>query len=275
MRKPLLVATDVDGTLLDPHERLSERTRRVVASVLTAGVPFVLSTGRPPRWISMVSEPLGLRGYAVTTNGALVYDLGTDRVAKSWLLPPMLLHDAASALAKAIPGCAFAVERPPNGEAPTFLPDQPYGAFLSEHGYTHAWPNSQSVEASRAEILGQPAIKLLVRHEGMRSEEMSIAAEAVLNGAAGITYSTSNGLIELAAPGITKATGLSWVADQHGVAQADVIAFGDMPNDLEMLRWAGHGVAMGNAHPDLLAVADEVTATNGEDGVAAVLERWF
>ena len=82
-------------------------------------------------------------------------------------------------------------------------------------------------------------------------------------------------LVELAAAGVTKATGLARVAESAGVARSDVIAFGDMPNDVDMLRWAGHGVAMGNGHPDVLAVADEVTASNTDDGVALVLERWF
>ncbi|GAA2814887.1 Cof-type HAD-IIB family hydrolase [Crossiella cryophila] len=275
VRKPLLVASDVDGTLIDPLDRLTERTRRAVAAVRAAGIPFVLSTGRPPRWVHLVSDELELDGYAVTANGALVYDVGQRQVVRSWLLEPVLLGDVATALARAIPGCALAVERPPNGDEPTFLPDQPYGAFLSEHGYTHAWPESQSVEASRAEILGHPAIKLLVRHEGMNSSAMAVAAEAALAGAVGITFSTSAGLIELASPGITKATGLAWVSERLGVAQADVIAFGDMANDLEMIEWAGHGVAMANAHPELIALADEVTASNAEDGVAAVLERWF
>jgi hydroxymethylpyrimidine pyrophosphatase-like HAD family hydrolase len=74
---------------------------------------------------------------------------------------------------------------------------------------------------------------------------------------------------------VTKASGLADVAQRYEVAPADVIAFGDMPNDLEMLRWAGHGVAMGNAHPALLEVADEVTASNSDDGLALILERWF
>ncbi|WP_256510387.1 Cof-type HAD-IIB family hydrolase [Crossiella sp. SN42] len=275
VRKPLLVASDVDGTLIDPLDRISDRTRRAVAAVRADGVPFVLATGRPPRWVHLISDELELDGYAVTANGALVYDVGERRVVRSWLLEPPLLGDVASALLKAIPGCAFAVERAPDGAAPTFVPDQPYGAFLAENGYTHAWPESRSVEVSRAEVLGQPAIKLLVRHEGMTSEEMSAAAEAVLAGAVGITFSTSAGLIELASPGITKATGLAWVAEQLGVAQADVLAFGDMANDLEMIKWAGCGVAMANGLPELVALADEVTASNAEDGVAAVLERWF
>ena len=90
-----------------------------------------------------------------------------------------------------------------------------------------------------------------------------------------VTFSTGSGLLELSAPGVDKASGLATVADHLGVDRDDVITFGDMPNDVPMLRWAGHGVAMANAHPEALAVADEVTAPNDEDGVALVLERWF
>jgi hydroxymethylpyrimidine pyrophosphatase-like HAD family hydrolase len=104
---------------------------------------------------------------------------------------------------------------------------------------------------------------------------MQSALEPHLAGRADITYSTNNGLIELSAPGITKAAGLSVVAERLGVDAAAILAFGDMPNDVPMLRMAGHGVAMGNAHPEALAAADEITASNSEDGVARVLERWW
>jgi HAD superfamily hydrolase (TIGR01484 family) len=109
----------------------------------------------------------------------------------------------------------------------------------------------------------------------MTSAQMAEAAEAVLGDEVAVTYSSGDGLIEIAAAGVTKATGLAGVAEQLGVAAADVVAFGDMPNDVSMLSWAGHGVAMANAHPAAIAVADEVTGPNGEDGVALVLERWF
>jgi hypothetical protein len=92
---------------------------------------------------------------------------------------------------------------------------------------------------------------------------------------ADLTFSNPNGLVEAARPGVSKASGLARIAAELGVEPGDVIAFGDMPNDLAMLRWAGHGVAMANSHPDVLAAADEITATNVEDGVAMVLERWF
>ncbi|MGH3992571.1 MAG: HAD family hydrolase, partial [Pseudonocardiaceae bacterium] len=147
--------------------------------------------------------------------------------------------------------------------------------FLAELDYAHPWPSADSLQAPRDELLGRPAVKLLVRHPEMTSEAMAEAAETVVGDSVTITFSTSNGLIELSRPGVTKGSGLAAVAHRLGINAEDVIAFGDMPNDLPMLAWAGHGVAMANAHPSVLDAADEVTAPNSEDGVALVLERWF
>ncbi|MCK2240153.1 MULTISPECIES: HAD family hydrolase [unclassified Crossiella] len=275
MREPLLVASDLDGTLLGPLAHLSERTRAAVAAVTAAGVPFVLATARPPRWTHPISDRLGLAGYAVTANGALIHHLGERRAARSWPLDPVLLADVASALAKAIPGCSFAVEL-----SPEHAPEFPDGVFLTELEHPIGWPEpllpgGSLAHAPLAEVLGRPAVKLLVQRAGVPSAELCLAAEAVLAGAVDITYSGAGAMIELSAPGVSKATGLRWVAERLGVNQAEVLAFGDMPNDLDMIKWAGHGVAMANAHPDLHSLADEVTATNAEDGVAQVLERWF
>jgi hypothetical protein len=104
---------------------------------------------------------------------------------------------------------------------------------------------------------------------------MAAAVREILGARLDVTFSTGHGLIELSAPGVTKGTGLAQLAAELGVLPADVVAFGDMPNDLPMLEWAGSGVAMANAHPDVLGVADEITAPNSEDGLAMVLERWF
>jgi HAD superfamily hydrolase (TIGR01484 family) len=110
----------------------------------------------------------------------------------------------------------------------------------------------------------------------MTSQQMVTAVEDLLvDMDIEVTYSTNNGLIEISAAGVTKASGLAWVCSRLAVTAEKVVSFGDMPNDVPMLEWAGHGVAMANAHDDLLAVADEVTAPNSEDGVAQVLERWF
>ena len=84
-----------------------------------------------------------------------------------------------------------------------------------------------------------------------------------------ITYSTDDGLIEVAAAGVNKGQAMAGLAQAWGIDAADAVAFGDMPNDLEMLTWAGHGVAMANAHPDLAAIATEIAPHHGDDGVAA------
>jgi Cof subfamily protein (haloacid dehalogenase superfamily) len=269
VQRPRLVASDVDGTLLDPMAHVTERTARVVARVTGSGTPFVLVTGRPPRWIAPVAESTGLNGYAVCSNGAVLYDIGTDRVLATHGLDPMLLHDVTHALERAVPDIRVAAER-----ASTSAVDVP--SFATEHGYRNPWGDEDGdTAAPRAEVLGHPATKLLVRHDRMTSAELVSVAMDVLDHAVDVTFSTNQGLIEFSARGVTKAFGLAGVCRLLDLPARDVIAFGDMPNDVEMLRWAGHGVAMANAHPDALAVADEIAAPNSEDGVAQVLERWF
>lgn len=270
MQTPRLVASDVDGTLLDALEGVSARTAASVARVLATDTPFVLVTGRPPRWIPAVARAAGLRGYAVCANGAVLYDIADDRVVTAHTLEPVLLNDIVRELDSVVPGCLLAAER--IGERALSLDGH---EFAVEDRYVHPWPGDRPMTAPRALLLGRPAVKLLVRHESMTSDELADAAVTVLRDAVAVTFSSSIGMIEISVAGVTKATGLADVADRFDVPAADVIAFGDMPNDVSMLSWAGHGVAMANAHPAVLAVADEVTGPNSEDGVAQVLDRWF
>ncbi|MCS7482211.1 HAD family hydrolase [Umezawaea endophytica] len=270
MERPRLVASDVDGTLLGPGERVSARTASAISRVQASDIPFVLVTGRPPRWVPMIAEAAGTTGYAVCANGAVLYDIGADRVVWQTGLDPVRLADLASALDAALPGCSVATER-----VGTTAVSEDVQPFVAETGYRHPWRDSDHRAVTRAEVLGHQAIKLLVGHEKMTSAEMALAANALLGDEVEITYSSNSGLIEISAPNVTKASGLSDVADRFGVDAAAVIAFGDMPNDVPMLSWAGHGVAMANAHQEALDVADEVTASHLEDGVALVLERWF
>jgi hydroxymethylpyrimidine pyrophosphatase-like HAD family hydrolase len=264
VQAPRLVASDVDGTLLDAEERVPPRTVAVVERLVAAGAGFVLVTGRPPRWIPPVTAQLEVATLAVCANGSVLYDVTADRVLWASTLAPDALAAIAAAATAVLPQCRLAVERVDLG-AP----------FVAEAGYRHAWVDGDGVAADRPELLGEPAVKLLIRDPAMPSEAMVAALTPVIGAAADLTFSHSGGLVEVSPPGVTKATGLAEVARRRGVPVADVIAFGDMPNDLEMLRWAGHGVAMGNAHPALLEVADEVTASNADDGLALVLERWF
>lgn len=272
VQRPSLVASDVDGTLLTPLGRVSPRTAGMVGRVLAAGVPFVLATGRPPRWVPEVAEAAGLTGYAVCSNGAVIYDIGADRVVSAELLTPEQLTDLAAVLDEALPGCALASERVGESARGSAEPE-----FLADEHYLHPWDEgAQPLPGhQRAQLVGKPAVKLLVRHSGMASDEMARAAGPLVGDSVAMTWSTNEGLLEFAAPGVTKASGLATVADLLGVPASGVLAFGDMPNDVPMLTWAGHGVAMANAHQAALDAADEVTAANSDDGVALVLERWF
>ena len=267
---PDLIATDVDGTLLDDDEKITARTRDAVQAAVEAGTQFVLATGRPPRWVQPVVDALGFAPMAVCANGAVIYDPSTDRIISARTLSVDMLGELAEIATRVIPGAGLAVERVGSSAHDAATPQ-----FVSSPGYEHAWLNPDNTEVSLEDLLSAPAVKLLIRKAGARSSDMTAALAKHVGLEGDITYSTNNGLVEIVPLGISKATGVEELARPQGIAAADVLAFGDMPNDVPMLRWAGHGVAMGNAHPDALAAADEVTASNTDDGLARVLERWW
>jgi Cof subfamily protein (haloacid dehalogenase superfamily) len=270
MSLPLMIASDVDGTLLDDDEAISERTRAAVHAAIAAGVTFVLATGRPPRWIEPVVDALGFAPIAVCANGAVLYDPAEDRIVSARTLSPDLLGELAEIATRVIPDAGLAVERVGARAHDAATPQ-----FVSSPGYEHAWLNPDNTEVSLEDLLSAPAVKLLIRRPGARSHDMAAALARHVDTQGDITYSTNNGLVEVVPSGISKASGVAEVAGPLGIAADDVVAFGDMPNDVPMLVWAGHGVAMGNGHPEALAVANEITAPNNDDGVARVLERWW
>lgn len=273
---PRLVATDVDGTLLDDRDAVTPRTAAVLSRAAAAGARVVLVTGRPPRWIPPVVAklPEGLVRLCVCANGAVVYDAVDDRVLGARTLDPEAVRALATLSGELFPGCGLGVERVGNsvtGQVALGSVDE----FLTGPGYVHAWGAHDGGAASHEEILARPVTKLLIRAPELTSEQMLDALAPKVDGLADLTFSHPSGLLEASAPGITKAIGLAEVATHLGIGAAETIAFGDMPNDREMLSWAGTGVAMGNAHPDLVGLADEVTGPNSRDGIAEVLERWF
>ncbi|MBF6135994.1 Cof-type HAD-IIB family hydrolase [Nocardia otitidiscaviarum] len=268
--KPKMVATDVDGTLIDHREQVSARTRAAVAALIADGVPFVLATGRPPRWIDPVVDGLGYAPLCVCGNGAVIYDSAQDRILSTRVLDVDTLEWLAELAERLLPGCGLAAERVGVSAHDAATPQ-----FVSSPEYEHAWLNPDDTRVARSEVIAAPAIKMLIRLAGATSAFMREVLEPHLVGRADLTYSTDDGLVELSAPGVTKATGLATVAQRLGVQHATMIAFGDMPNDVPMLRLAGHGVAMANAHQEAKEAANEVAATNNEDGVARILERWW
>jgi Cof subfamily protein (haloacid dehalogenase superfamily) len=207
---------------------------------------------------------------AVCANGAVIYDPSTDQIVTARTLSADALAQLAEIATRVIPGAGLAVERVGRSAHDAATPQ-----FVSSPGYEHAWLNPDNTEVSIEDLLSAPAVKLLIRKSGARSADMAAELAKHIGIEGDITYSTNNGLIEIVPTGISKATGIEELARPQGIEAADVVAFGDMPNDVPMLGWAGIGVAMGNAHPDAVEAADEVTTTNAEDGVARVLERWW
>ncbi len=147
--------------------------------------------------------------------------------------------------------------------------------FDHEPGYQPHWPvPSQTVVAPVHQLLGVSALKLLFRHDAHSPDAMLAPARAALRGVVELSHSNSaDGLLEISASGVDKGAGLARLCTMLGVGADEVIAFGDMPNDLALLKFAGRAVAVANAHPDVLAIADEVALSHDEDGVAIVLER--
>lgn len=258
-----LVASDLDGTIVRSDGTFSPRSVAAVTRVEDAGASFVVVTGRPVRWMHSIATSLGHHGLAVCANGALLYDLHTEQVVAASLMSSSAAREVALVLRQALPGIAFAVERLHEG-------------FAHEPAYRPRWDSSDPLtQAPIQELLTADVVKLLARHEELGSDELLAAARDAVGEAATLTHSSGDGLLEISAAGVSKASGLASVCERRGVFPDEVVAFGDMPNDLPMLTWAGLGVAVANAHPEVLAAADEVTASNDDDGVAQVVERLF
>jgi Cof subfamily protein (haloacid dehalogenase superfamily) len=261
-----LVASDIDGTLIRSDGSLSERTVAVLDRLCTAGIPVALATGRPVRWLRQLYDQLAEPLPAVCANGAVVYDPDTDEVLRADPLSVELLLEVTARLRAAVPDVALAVEVE---DGRSFRYEESWPARLDgEH-------RAVRVVADADELTAVPAVKLLARSAHRDPDEFAELVSGTLGGLAETTHSSTSGLVEISAAGVTKAAGLAWLCEREGFAAEDVVAFGDMPNDVPLLAWAGRSVAMGNAHPAVRRVADEVTLTNDEDGVAAYLEQVF
>jgi len=255
-----LIATDLDGTLLRSDGTVSDRTRRALDAAEEAGLTLVMVSGRPVRWMASVAAETGHHGIAICSNGAIRYDLAAERILLHDPIPPDVGRAVVDALRAVLPGLSFAVEQGDRfGREPTWLIE----ADLR---------GAQILVAAAEELVERPTTKLLARLDHIDPDELLAAAREAIGGLATATHSSKWGLVEISAAGVSKATGLERLAADRGVVAAEVVAVGDMPNDLPMLAWAGRSVAVANAHPHVLAEADARTASNDDDGVAEVIE---
>ena len=255
-----LVATDLDGTLLRPDGSVSVRTRRAVRNVRDIGCHVVVVSARAPLWLRDVLLDLDLgSAYAVCSNGAVVQDLERGEPLLHHPLSAVVAVRLVRALREAAPGVAFACER----ESIT----------IRESGYVPLWPTPGMTELADAELFAsEPVSKLIVQHARVSQDDLYQLVRRICGVDATATISGEK-LVEISAAGVTKAFALASLCEHLEVEPSAVLAFGDMPNDIPMLEWAGRSVAVANAHPDVIDVADEITASNEDDGVAIALEQ--
>ncbi|MGW3095839.1 HAD hydrolase family protein [Streptomyces sp. NPDC001102] len=267
---PRLIATDLDGTLLRDDKSVSPRTVAALAAAEEAGVEVFFVTGRPARWMDVVSDHVHGHGLAICGNGAAVVDLhggpGAHRFVKVRELARENALDAVRLLREAAPGTVYAVE-------------QTYG-FHQEPDYPKLHMEIPDELAPAEDLLApdgpgaaEPVLKILAYHPTLDPDGFLTTARLALGDRANVTRSSPSALLEISGPGVSKASTLALCCAERGISHEEVVAFGDMPNDVEMLTWAGRSYAMGNAHPDVIAAASGRTVANNDDGVAVVIER--
>lgn len=258
-RRPRLLAIDLDGTLLRSDGTVSERTQAALEGAHARGVEIVVTTGRPPRLVHAVAATIRSGDVAICANGAIVLDLRTGAVLDHRPIAPAAARRLVEGLRAACPGILFSVELGLD--------------YAREPAYLTTFnPPPAPRYADALELVEEPVTKLLGRHPTLPFAEVLAAARRI-GGDDAVATTAGGTVVEISGAGVTKASALAAHCAELGIAPEEVIAFGDAPNDLELLAFAGRAVAVANAHPDVLAAADEVTASNDDDGVALVVER--
>jgi Cof subfamily protein (haloacid dehalogenase superfamily) len=260
---PKLIATDLDGTLVRSDDTVSAYTHEILDRVRAAGIRVVGATGRGPRLTELTRADIRAADFLVLAQGGWVLDQHEQRYLRTARFPGAALAGVLADLEAAIGPLSVMVEALEHDDAPLWGDIDP------------TWRYPVVVEERpRAACLTGDVIKAFARSSEHDVDELLAAAQRIVPPSVASVTQAGLNYVEICAPGVDKGTGLAVVAESVGVDPADVLVFGDMPNDLPMFAWAGWGrVAVANAHPALLAVADEVTLSNDEDGVAVYLDR--
>ncbi|MGE3272270.1 MAG: Cof-type HAD-IIB family hydrolase [Chloroflexota bacterium] len=261
-----LVATDLDGTLIRSDGTVSDRTRSALRQAADAGVVVVLVTGRPPLTLRLAAEAAGLSGLAICSNGAVIYDLDRAIIVRHTALSAEIALMLVQALREAVPDVCFGFVR---GER--FACDPEYHALSSARDRYDGYLK-MAVLGEALALCDEAPTKLIARHADIGPDELLQYVHALGLDGFEATHSGAP-WVEVAAAGVTKGAALAALCTDLGIQADEVVAFGDAPNDLPLLRWAGHGVAVANAHPLVLAEAQEIAPANNDDGVAVILER--
>jgi HAD superfamily hydrolase (TIGR01484 family) len=266
--RPRLIALDIDGTVCveDPldgtesHNTISPAVRAAIAGVIAAeDTHLVLSTGRSMLGVLPFLAELGLaKGTALCSNGAVWLDAANGEVRRHTMFE---LLEVCELLREALPDAVFTVEELGVGNRTTQLPAEVL------HG------NLRVVDF--AELVATPTTRMTVVWPDRTAEELARALAGVTLPGVHVHLGADDAWLFAGPAGVSKGSALEALREELGVSPADTLAVGDGTNDLEMLRWAAHGVAMGQAPEVVRAVADEVCPPVTEDGLATVLRRWF
>jgi Cof subfamily protein (haloacid dehalogenase superfamily) len=260
---PKLIATDLDGTLVRSDDTVSAYTHEVLDRVRAAGIRIVGATGRGPRLAELTRNDIRAADFLVLAQGGWVVDLGDPVPLRAERLPGPVLTTVLADLEVEVGPLSVMVEALEHTDAPLWGDLDP----------TWRYPVAVQ-ERPRAECLTGDVIKAFARSFDRHVDDLLAAAQRLVPASVASVTQAGLNYVEICPPGVDKGTGLAVVAQAVGVDPADVLVFGDMPNDLPMFAWAGWSrVAVANAHPSVLDVADEVTLTNDQDGVAVYLDR--
>ena len=267
-RVPQLIATDLDGTFLSPDGTVSAENSAAVLAAQAAGIPVVIATGRPVRWLDVIKDLPGAHPRVIASNGAVLYDLGTRQVLDRICLPAEVTLTAIRQLRERIPGASFAFE---SGSRFGYEPS--YRTLVGDDGSDPAL-----FSASAEEIAGTgDHVKMLVQSHDARPDDLLDTVREVVGTTLTATHSAARGfgLVEVSAAGVSKASMLQRTCARLGVDARDVAAFGDMPNDVDMLAWVGMPFVVANAHPALHAMDFGRAPGNDESGVGRTIMRWL
>ncbi|WP_426243157.1 HAD family hydrolase [Nocardioides sp. LHG3406-4] len=269
--QPRLVALDIDGTLLkwvegagQTYEEIPPAVYAAVQRVIDAGAHVVLSSGRSPHGMTRIADSLDIpregadRLWVVASNGAVLFRYRPLEVVHEETFDA---RPAVEAVLREHPDALVAVEERGVG-------------YRVNRPFPPGELSGEMIETAVDEIIAGPVSRVIIRDPQATADDfVALAARLGLHGTDYVVGWTA--WLDLSPVGVSKASGLARVADELGVAQADVLAIGDGRNDIEMLRWAGRGVAMGQAVEEVRAAADAVTGTVFEDGAVVELSRWF
>lgn len=266
MSAPLLIATDLDGTVLDARLRISARTRTALSRAEAAGIVLVPATARQILGIKMLAPQYPFSGWVASSNGAVVTHLSTGELLAEATIPPASMTGLVERVEAAVPGSAFFVVYGAGRERAAEASYRRLSQF-SDHKLDPAgFP-----VMSRAQLTRLAANKVAVRHPDLSSADLFARLRSLLADELAVTHSGAP-FVEISAGGISKAWGLERLRAHLDIPRERTLAFGDAYNDIEMLSWAGRAIAMSGAPESLLAVADEIAPSVDEDGVAIILE---